>query len=183
MRSLSDLSSRPRRYSAPGQESACGCHLESKAGLTGEAGLMTVPARELMPMICAALGENQHVRLRATGSSMFPFLRSGDVVELAPLHLPPVVGDLVLARCPDPSAGHRYVLHRVVRVQGGGYFLRGDAQKDCEGPFTPRDLLGRAILRYRNGRVRRLDQGLWRYLGLAWNHCAPFNRWLVQLTR
>jgi len=144
---------------------------------------MFVPALELMPVICAALGRNQHVRLTATGSSMYPFIRSGDVVELEPLHLPPVVGDLVLAKCPAGSGAERYVLHRVIRVQAGEYFLRGDAQKDWEGPFTRGDLLGRAILRYRHGRVRRLDQGLWRYLGLAWNHCAPFNGWLVQLTR
>jgi hypothetical protein len=142
-----------------------------------------VPARELMPVIRAALLRNQHVRLTATGSSMFPFIRGGDVVELEPLLLPPVVGDLVLAQCPVCSEGERYVLHRVIRILGEEIFLRGDAQQDCEGPFRQGDLLGRATLRFRHGRVRRLDQGIWRHLGLAWNRCAPFNRWLFQLTR
>ena len=144
---------------------------------------MIVPARELMPLIRAALMRHQRVRLTATGSSMFPFIRGGDVVELEPLRLKPVVGDLVLAQCAAAPEGERYVLHRVVRVLGEAFFLRGDAQKDCEGPFTRGDLLGRATLVYRQGRVLRLDRGLWRHLGLAWNRCAPLNLWFFQLTR
>ena len=135
------------------------------------------------PVILAALGRRQHVRLTVTGSSMFPFIRGGDTVEIEPLHLPPVVGDLILARCPPTPAGERYVLHRVIRVAGGEYFLRGDAQRDWEGPFSRGDLLGRATRVFRRGRAVRVDQGLWRRLGLAWNRCAPLNLWFFQLTR
>jgi signal peptidase len=144
---------------------------------------MIVTARELMPVIRAALARNQHVRLTARGSSMFPFIRDGDVVELEPLHPLPVAGDLVLAQCASGPEGERYVLHRVVRVKGEAFFLRGDSQRDCEGPFTRGDVLGRVTRIYRNGRVHRLDHGIWRRVGLAWNRCAPLNLWLFQLTR
>ncbi len=144
---------------------------------------MIISARELMPLIRAALARNQRVRLTATGSSMFPFIRGGDVVELEPLHHPPVAGDLILAQRPSGPEGERYVLHRVVRVKGEAFYLRGDAQPDCEGPFTRKDILGRATRLYRRDRMRRLDQGLWRCLGLAWNRCAPLNLWIFQLTR
>jgi hypothetical protein len=144
---------------------------------------MILPAHELMPVIKAALERSQRVRLTATGGSMFPFIISGDVVELEPTGSPPVAGDLLLARRPSPSGEERYVLHRVVRVRGGKFYLRGDAQKDWEGPFAPEDVLGRATMVYRRGRVRRLDQGLWRHLGLAWNRLAPLNLWLCQLLR
>jgi hypothetical protein len=144
---------------------------------------MNVPARELMPVIRAALERKQHVRLTATGSSMFPFIRSGDVVELEPPRPLPVVGDLVLAQSASLAEGERYVLHRVVRVKGEAFFLRGDAQQYYEGPFRRRDILGRVTLIYRNGRPRRLDQGWWRRLGLAWNRCAPLNIWLFLLMR
>jgi signal peptidase I len=144
---------------------------------------MIVPARELMPLLRAALERNQCVRLTATGSSMFPFIRSGDVVELEPMRLPPVAGDLVLAQCPPVPEGERYVLHRVVWVKGEAIFLRGDSQKDCEGPFTRGAILGRVTLIYRNGRGHRLDHGIWRRVGLAWNRCAPLNLWLFQLIR
>jgi hypothetical protein len=143
---------------------------------------MLVPARDLMPLIRAALMRNQQVRLTTTGSSMFPFIRGGDVVALEPLHRPPVVGDVVLAQCPAGPDGERYVLHRVVRVEGEAFYLRGDAQRHCEGPFGRADLLGRAILVYQNGRARRLDEGFWRHAGLAWNRCAPLNLWFFKLT-
>jgi signal peptidase I len=144
------------------------------------AGVMILSARELMPVICAALQRNQRVRLTVTGSSMFPFIRSGDVVELEPLHGLPGIGDVVLARCPT---GERYVLHRVVRWNGEAFFLRGDSQRDWEGPFTRGDLLAKGAVRYRHGRGRRLDRGLWRLLGLTWNRGAPMNVWLFQLLR
>jgi hypothetical protein len=143
---------------------------------------MIVSAHEFMPLIRAALARNQHVRLTATGSSMFPFIRGGDVVELEPMHSLPVVGDLVLAQRPAGLEGEGYVLHRVVRVDGEAFLLRGDAQPDCEGPFTPGDILGQATRIYRHGRIHRLDRGIWRHLGLAWNRCAPLNLWLAQLT-
>jgi signal peptidase I len=144
---------------------------------------MIVPAREIMPLIRAALERNQHVRLTTTGSSMFPFIRGGDIVELEPMHLLPREGDLVLAQCVSVPGVERYVLHRVVRVKGKAFFLRGDSQQDFEGPFTQGDVLGRVTRVYRDGRVQKLDQGIWRHVGLAWNRCAPLNLWLFQLTR
>ncbi|MFZ2447411.1 MAG: S24/S26 family peptidase [Syntrophobacteraceae bacterium] len=144
---------------------------------------MIIPASELMPLVLAALGSNQRVRMTVTGSSMFPFIRGGDAVELEPARLPPVAGDIVLARRASRPESERYVLHRIVRVKGGGFFLRGDSQKDCEGPFAREDILGRAILVFRKGRAHRLDRGIWRRAGHAWNRCAPLNLWLFQLTR
>ena len=70
---------------------------------------MIVHARELMPVILAALQRGQHVRLTATGGSMRPFLHNGDVVELEPLDSLPVIGNVVLVRC--GSDRERYVLH------------------------------------------------------------------------
>ncbi|MGD0399268.1 MAG: S24/S26 family peptidase [Syntrophobacteraceae bacterium] len=141
---------------------------------------MIVHARELMPVILAALQRGQHVRLTATGGSMRPFLHNGDVVELEPLDSLPVIGNVVLVRC--GSDRERYVLHRLVRVKGEKLFIRGDAQTSCEGPFTQGDVLGRVTKCYSNGRTRRLDSGLWRFAGLAWHLCAPLSIWLLRLT-
>ncbi len=142
---------------------------------------MIIPARELMPVIDAALKRNQRVRLTVTGSSMFPFIRSGDVVELEPLHRPPAVGEVVLARCPSGPEGERYVVHRVVRVQGEALFLRGDSQPDSEGPFRASDLLALVTTLHRKGRAHRIDRGLRRRLGWAWNRSAPLNVWVFRL--
>ncbi len=144
---------------------------------------MLVSARELMPLVLAALENDQHVRMTVTGSSMYPFIRGGDVVELEPVYSRPVPGDVVLAQRASMPEDARYVVHRIVRTEGGLFFLRGDSQKDCEGPFERRDILGRAVLVFRKERVYRLDNSIWRRAGFAWNRCAPLNLWLFQLTR
>jgi hypothetical protein len=141
---------------------------------------ISIAAHELMPIICSALQRGQHVRLTATGGSMRPFLHNGDVVEIEPLDSLPMMGDVVLVRC--GSDDERYVLHRLVRVKGEKLFIRGDAQAYCEGPFTRGDVLGRVTKCYSNGRVRRLDSGLWRFAGLAWHLCVPLNVWLLRRT-
>jgi hypothetical protein len=145
----------------------------------GEAMTMTFPARELMPMICAALVRGQHVRLTAKGGSMLPFIHDGDVVELEPVGSLPLFGHVVLAR--SRSEGERYVLHRVVSVRGDMLFLRGDAQKDCEGPFGQGDVLGKVSKNYYHGGLRRLDRGIWRFAALTWHRCVPLNVWLLDL--
>ena len=141
---------------------------------------MIVHAHELMPIICSALQRGQHVRLTATGGSMLPFMHNGDMVELEPLDSLPAIGDVVLVRCGSDS--ERYVLHRLVGVKGEKLFIRGDAQEHCEGPFTQGDVLGRVTKSYSNGRVRRLDSGLWRFAGLAWHLFIPLSVWLLRLT-
>lgn len=137
---------------------------------------MILPSRELMPVIRAALERGQRVRMTVTGSSMLPFLRDGDVVELEPAPAPRL-GDMVLVQCPE----ERNVLHRVVRVDGDAFFLRGDAQRHCEGPFTSDAVLGRVTTVWRNGRARALERGLWRLVGLVWIRCTPFGLWLLWL--
>ncbi len=145
--------------------------------------VMALPARHFMPVIRDALERGQQVRMTARGSSMFPSIRNGDIVAIDPMETTAVVGDVVLVQCAPEAEGERYVLHRVVRVEGGAFYLRGDCQRDCEGPFTNKDILGRAVSVYRSGRERRLDRGMYRRAGLAWNRCAPFNVWVFQLIR
>jgi signal peptidase I len=140
---------------------------------------MIVAAGELMPIIGAALERGQHVRLTAKGGSMRPFLHNGDVVELEPLKSRPAKGDVVLVQC-EPD-GERYVLHRLVRVEGEKLFIRGDAQEHCEGPFASGDVLGRVTRSYVNGRVRRFDSGFWRFAGLVWLLCVPLSVRLLRI--
>ncbi len=138
---------------------------------------MNVPSRVLMPVIRAALERDQRVRMTINGSSMSPFIRDGDVVELESVRSRPVLGDMVLVRRSEDY----YVLHRVVRIEGDEFFLRGDAQQHSEGPFTRRDVLGKVIASYHSGRVRDFDRGTWRLAMLIWMRCAPWSLWLFRL--
>jgi len=142
---------------------------------------MILPSRELMPVIRAALERGQRVRMTVTGSSMLPFLRDSDVVELEPAPAPRL-GDMVLVQADPPGAAERYVLHRIVRMDGGAaFFIRGDAQPLCEGPFTPDAVLGRVVTASRDGRDYSLDRGWWRLAGRVWLVVHPLGIGLLQL--
>ncbi len=140
---------------------------------------MKFSALELMPILCAALQRGQHVRMTVTGGSMRPFLRAGGIAELEPIGSAPLVGDVLLVRC--GSGPGRYVLHRLVRVEGEKLFIRGDAQEYSDGPFAQEDILGRVVEYCSNGRVRRLDSGVYRFLGRAWLLCFPLSVRMLRL--
>lgn len=138
---------------------------------------MIVPARTLMPVVRASLERGQIVRITVNGASMLPFIRNGDEVELEPVLSPPTIGGVVLVRCGD----ERYVLHRVVRIDGESFFLRGDGQRHCEGPFVLGDVLGRVSTVYHNGCPRALDGGIWCWAGRLWLRSIPVNLWLLSV--
>jgi signal peptidase I len=140
-----------------------------------------------MPVIRAALGRGQRVRLTVTGSSMLPFLRDNDLVELEPAPAPRL-GDLVLVQTNPPGTADRYVLHRLVRLvrslpaeAGAALLIRGDAQRQSEGPFPADALLGRVTAAWHQGRARNLNHGWWRWAGLVWMRCSPLGFWLLWL--
>ncbi len=95
---------------------------------------------------------------------MSPFLRSGDVVVLAPLGGRPVgLGDVVALR-----RGERWLLvHRVVGRRGPRLLTRGDAVGRLDEPAALEDVVGRAVAVQRRGRRRRLGLGPERFL-IAW---------------
>jgi len=128
-----------------------------------------------MPLLRDALDRGQRVRLAATGASMRPFIRHGDVVELEPC-ASPRLGDVVLAE----SAPGSYVLHRVVRRKSGQLFLGGDALTSVEGPLVDGKVLAR-VTTVRHARRRwRADRGVWRIAGILWLATRPVGPKLLQ---
>ncbi|MGX9728775.1 MAG: S24/S26 family peptidase [Candidatus Electronema sp. VV] len=136
---------------------------------------MILPARELMPLVRAALERGQRVRMTVSGSSMIPFLRNEDVVELEPARKLRL-GDMVLAR----TETERYVLHRIVRMDGAAFFIRGDAQLWNEGPFIANAVLGRVTTVWRKGCLRNLEHSFWRLAGLLWLRTNPLGFYLLR---
>jgi hypothetical protein len=138
--------------------------------------MIILPGRELMPLIRAALERGQCVRLTANGSSMLPFIYNGETVELVPPRSSLMRGDIVLAQ----TAEDRYVLHRVVQIEGDAVFLRGDAQNHREGPLPRQAVLGRAVTCSHHGRVRVQDRGGWHWAGLVWMRSGWLGFYLLQ---
>ena len=96
------------------------------------------------------------------GKSMFPFLDEGDDVIVEPVEWAAIrPGDVITCRLDD-----RFPTYRVVRRRRGRLTLRGD---NWPGPrFTawPDDVLGRAVVRRRDGTILTARHFEWRWRAL-----------------
>ena len=72
-------------------------------------------------------------------------------------------------------------MHRIIKIAGDHFFLRGDAQDGFEGPFARSDILGVVTMSYRKGHARALDRGFWLFAGVIWIWTAPFGMRLLHL--
>jgi signal peptidase I len=90
-------------------------------------------------LAAALLREGHAIRFRATGRSMRPAIRHGDLLRVEPVDwrtLRP--GDVVLFRL-----GGRLLAHRVVRADGTKLVTRGDRSPREDPPVTADQVLGR----------------------------------------
>ncbi len=108
------------------------------------------------PLVEALLTGGLSVEITATGSSMSPFIRPGDVVVLDPLGSRSVrIGD-VLGFLRDPG---RLAIHRVVAGADGHWRLRGDGAGVEDAPVEPGAIVGRLRTVHRKGSPVRLGFG------------------------
>lgn len=132
---------------------------------------MTVPFAELIALVSEqVLLQGGSARFAVSGDSMYPFLRSGDVVEVAaPTGRGVRVGDLALVKRDDGG----YVLHRICRVAPGGVWLLGDAQARAEGPFAQEQVIGVVREVWRGGAPLCLASRRSRVTARAWVLLRP----------
>ena len=112
---------------------------------------------------------------------MRPFLENGR--DKAVLGRPEGVGvgDVVLARIGDG----RYVLHRIVSIDGdGGVVLLGDGNLSTESCHMG-SIVARALGFYRKGRstIDSTSGMKWRAYSAIWMRLRPFRRYLLFVYR
>jgi hypothetical protein len=122
----------------------------------------TVPSfeRVITGLLGAAVAPGGHaplmIRFRAAGLSMYPAIRDGELITVAPVAAGQISrGDVLLCRTPT-----RLLAHRVVAVAEGGapvLRLRGDAKASCDAPIAASDVIGRVVSVHRDGRGIRLS--------------------------
>lgn len=133
------------------------------------------------------LRDGHRLRFQARGGSMEPFIKDGDVLEVAPLgegrarH-----GDVLLVEAGDG----RLLAHRVIKTgrRGGErwFLLRGDACPDPDGWFDTKHLLGRVLIVDRGGRRINLASPSARLSARLWVTIAPWTSrfsWLPERPR
>ena len=127
----------------------------------------------LIPEMGRLLKGGQQVIFTPGGVSMRPFIEGGrDTVTLEyPKDIR--VGDILLCK-----VGERYVLHRLLTIEGDTLRLKGDGNI-TGGVYCHRDdVIGRVIaIRSPQGRQKRLTRGrLWHYL-------SPIRKYLLKVYR
>lgn len=117
--------------------------------------------------------EGREVNFTPLGSSMLPFIKGGkDSVRLQ--KKPSVeVGDIALVRL----AGPRYVLHRVIRVDGNDITLMGDGNIAGTESCKSEDVMGTVVAIVKKNRTVIPGKArLWRIL-------KPFRRYILGIYR
>jgi phage repressor protein C with HTH and peptisase S24 domain len=106
---------------------------------------MTSLARET---IVDLLARGITVRFQAHGDSMYPLIRSGDYLVVAPVELARVsVGEIVLT-----LTARGLTAHRVMTIDGATLTTRGDNSLTADAAIAAPQLLGRVVAIERNGR-------------------------------
>jgi ribosomal protein S18 acetylase RimI-like enzyme/signal peptidase I len=123
---------------------------------------LTLSSPALVELIQAVLSKDHSFRFQAKGFSMFPFIREGDVIRIAPLKpSSPRLGDVVAF---TPPGTQKLLVHRVIGGKGDSCLIRGDNAPAADG-FLPRGrIIGRVILVERNGKRVYCGTGPERFL-------------------
>lgn len=130
----------------------------------------------LLPEVVRLLEEGHTVTLPLRGYSMRPFLEDGRDKALLRKPASINVGDAVLAEI----APKRFVLHRIVDIQGDAVTLRGDGNIGVEH-CTLSNVKATAIGFYRKGRSQ-LDSTSgrkWLLYSWLWTRLLPVRRYLL----
>ena len=112
-------------------------------------------------LLRAVLDKGVPFWFRATGFSMSPFIRNGDVLTVSPLSGRARLGDVV-AFIRQGTGG--LAIHRVVGTSAGGCLIRGDNSSRDDGYVAAENILGRITKVERNGKKILLGLGPERYV-------------------
>lgn len=137
---------------------------------------MQLKNAEFLPLAVSYLETKDSVKIPLKGFSMRPFLESErDYALLAKPHAP-VIYEPVLALLPD----ERWVLHRIVRIEGENITLLGDGNLSPEHCKTS-DIKASIIGFYRKKRTTldRIDGRKWKLYSKIWVPLLPVRRWLL----
>jgi len=133
----------------------------------------TVANEVLLEDAALLMQEGREVTITPLGASMLPFIRGGrDAVKMK--KFPEVaVGDILLVRLPGP----RYVLHRLIAVDGNKLTLMGDGNIAGTESCTTEDVLG-TVTAIQKGK-RTVVPGK----GRLWRALKPVRRYILGIYR
>lgn len=138
----------------------------------------------LIPELARLLAEGKEVRFTPSGVSMRPFIEGDkDSVVLSPLDSSPKKGDLLLAEANASDGQKKYVLHRLIDIEGAEtseplYILMGDGNLSGTESCTRAGIIGRVTrIETSSGRTKPLTRGR------LWLRLKPHRSFLLKIYR
>lgn len=122
------------------------------------------------------VGEGVSVTFPVNGRSMLPFIVGGRESVILEKFDSLEIGDVVLAWVD----GNRYVIHRIVKMDGENLTLMGDGNLMGVEHCRVSDVKARAVaVVSARGRKRSLDFGLRKATAKVWIFLKPVRKWLL----
>jgi hypothetical protein len=116
----------------------------------------------LISLLQGVLAKGSRFRFHAKGDSMSPFIRSDDLITIAPLSSrTPRVGDIVAFVRPQT---HQLVVHRIIGKDQDGFLVQGDNDSGQRDQVLGQNILGCVVKIERAGKEARLGLGPTRFL-------------------
>jgi len=113
---------------------------------------ISLSAPVVMELIEAVHEKGASFRFQASGFSMTPSIRDGDVITVSPLKdLMPRRGDVVAFRHPDRP---QMLVHRVLHTREKKYYIKGDNTLEGDGWIPAENILGLITRVERGGKDR-----------------------------
>ena len=144
---------------------------------------MTYRNTGFIEMAKELLWRGDTLRCRASGSSMYPFIRDGDIITVEPIIASRIrYADIVFFQ----SDEGRVVVHRVIKIKKADgkvcMVTRGDTMRRTDGYLDGRGLLGRVTIVEKGGRALPVTGGAWRAANVIYTAALPFSKWAILMT-
>ena len=126
------------------------------------------------------VSEGVSVTLPVNGQSMLPFIIGGKESVILQQSIRPALGDVVLAWVD----GHRYVVHRIIHIEGDAITLMGDGNLVGKEYCTLGDIKARVShVVDAKGRQHAIDTRWRQIAGRLWWQLRPIRRYLLAIYR
>lgn len=142
--------------------------------------MTTISDNEIIRDAISLVNEGRPVTFPVKGYSMLPFIIGGrDSVDLVK-PVTPKVGDIVLAWVEQS----RYVIHRIIRIDGDRVTLMGDGNIRGVEHCLVSDVAALALNVVTPGKKHKHLYSKWRLRGSRlWWRLLPVRRWLLAIYR
>lgn len=133
----------------------------------------------LFPIIEETVNSGTDVKLKVSGTSMYPLVGSRRDSVLLTKAGNLKVGDVPLYKREDG----RFVLHRIVQIRDGAYGMRGDFEQKVEYPIKIDQIIAVAKGFYRNERYISCDSFWYKMYKFFWMRTVAIRPFFIKILK